>query len=78
VATILIIVRSVFRVAELEDGFISSIANNEGLFMALEGPMIIIAVGALTVSHPGYAFNGEWNELTWSFRAVKTGSCRGL
>ncbi|KAF7593756.1 hypothetical protein BBP40_010932 [Aspergillus hancockii] len=72
-ATLLIIVRSAFRVAELEDGFTSGIANNEGLFMVLEGPMIIIAVAVLTLSHPGYAFNGEWNSLRWSFRAVKTG-----
>jgi len=40
--------------------------------MALEGPMIIIAVGALTISHPGYGFNGLWHAANWSFRERKT------
>ncbi|RAL17635.1 RTA1 domain-containing protein [Aspergillus homomorphus CBS 101889] len=53
-ATVTIFVRSVFRVAELKGGFHSSLANNQVLFLTLEGAMVAIAVIALTTK--------------WSFR----------
>jgi hypothetical protein len=31
--------------------------------MVLDGPMIMIAVGALTVCHPGSLFFTEWTRL---------------
>lgn len=71
IATVAIIIRSSFRVAELENGFTSEIANNQGLFMALEGPMIMLAVVVLAVFHPGFAFDGEWAAASWSFRSNK-------
>jgi len=58
-------------VIELHDGFAGGTANNEPAFMVLEGPMIMIAVGVLTVFHPGYAFQGQWHDATWSFREKK-------
>lgn len=61
-ATITIFVRSVFRVAELKGGFHSSLANNQVLFMILEGAMIGIATLCLTVFHPGICFGGQWGE----------------
>ena len=42
--------------AELESGFGGALANNEPVFMILEGPMIMIAVVALTAFHPGFCF----------------------
>lgn len=70
-AVVLIFVRSVYRVAELQQGFDGSIANNEATFMVLEGPMIIIAVLALTILHPGIAFGGRWSDGTWSIKRSK-------
>ncbi|KAJ5216412.1 RTA1-domain-containing protein [Penicillium cinerascens] len=67
-ATITIFVRSVFRVAELKGGFHSSLANDEVLFMILEGAMIVIATLCLTVFHPGVCFDGQWGETKWTFR----------
>ncbi|KAJ5778801.1 sphingoid long-chain base transporter RSB1 [Penicillium odoratum] len=67
-ATITIFIRSVFRVAELNGGFHSSLANNEILFMILEGAMIVIAILCLTVLHPGVCFDGQWNQTKWKFR----------
>ncbi|CAI7601598.1 unnamed protein product [Penicillium viridicatum] len=67
-ATLTIFVRSVFRVAELQGGFQSSLANNEVVFMILEGAMLAIALLCLTTLHPGICFNGQWNNTTWSFR----------
>lgn len=59
-ATILIFVRCLYRVAELWDGFSGHLANEEVSFMILEGPMIILAVTALTVFHPGRVFGDLW------------------
>ncbi|KAH8886437.1 putative RTA1 domain protein [Thozetella sp. PMI_491] len=61
-ATVLIFVRSVFRVAELWQGFNGYLANHELTFMIFEGPMIILACAFLTVFHPGISFGGRWAE----------------
>ncbi|KAJ5628486.1 RTA1-domain-containing protein [Penicillium lividum] len=67
-ATVAIFIRSVFRVAELKGGFHSSLANNQVLFMVLEGAMIVIAILCLTILHPGVCFEGQWNQTKWKFR----------
>lgn len=71
VATLAIFIRSVFRCAELSQGFDGALANEETTFMILEGAMIIIAVVTLTVFHPGVAFQGKWLEAAWSLRSPK-------
>ncbi|KAF2760759.1 putative RTA1 domain protein [Pseudovirgaria hyperparasitica] len=71
VATLTIFVRSVYRVAELFEGFDSELANNEPLFMALEGTMISIAVICLTGLHPGVAFKGNYAAGDFKFRTKK-------
>lgn len=73
IATILIFVRSVYRVAELQQGFGGPIAQKQVLFMILEGPMIFLAVTALTILHPGIAFDGQWVQAGWSLRGRETG-----
>lgn len=73
IATLTIFVRSVFRCAELSDGFGGSLANDEITFMILEGAMISIAVIVLTLLHPGLIWKGEWRELARSMRARKDG-----
>ncbi|VUC31846.1 unnamed protein product, partial [Clonostachys rosea] len=65
---VLIFVRSVYRVAELEQGFAGPIANDELSFMILEGPMIILAVFVVTILHPGTAFGGHWSSAAWSVK----------
>jgi len=59
-ATVCIYIRSCFRVAELEGGFDSALANDEVLFMILEGAMVSVACIALTVAHPGMVFGKGW------------------
>jgi hypothetical protein len=39
------------------------LANNEVVFEGLEGPMIMVAVIALTVFHPGLCFRGMWAKI---------------
>ncbi|KAK4865527.1 hypothetical protein LT330_009315 [Penicillium expansum] len=67
-ATITIFTRSAFRVAELQGGFHSSLANDEVVFMILEGAMLSIALLSMTILHPGICFDGQWNKTKWSFR----------
>lgn len=57
---------------ELHAGFGSAVANNEPAFMVLEGPLIIVALGAMAVFHPGPAFNGKWAVAAWSFREKRS------
>ncbi|KAH8593082.1 RTA1 like protein-domain-containing protein [Bisporella sp. PMI_857] len=66
-AVVLIFIRSVYRVAELQQGFSGPIANDEAYFMILEGPMIFLAVLATTVLHPGIAFGGKWSSAACSY-----------
>ncbi|KAE9377444.1 putative RTA1 domain protein [Stipitochalara longipes BDJ] len=68
VSTIAIFLRSVYRVIELSGGFGGTLANNQTTFMVLEGPMVIIAVLAMTVFHPGTCFNGNWVAAGWTLR----------
>ncbi|KAJ8097170.1 RTA1 like protein-domain-containing protein [Lipomyces tetrasporus] len=60
VAVTCIFTRSVFRVAELSEGFDGKLANQEVTFMILEGAMMFISCTALTFLHPGYCFQGSW------------------
>jgi hypothetical protein len=60
VATIAILIRSLFRVVELRDGFQSKLAGNEVAFMVLEGGMIVVATICLTVFHPGHCLGFSW------------------
>ncbi|KAK5446349.1 Envelope glycoprotein gp160 [Exophiala xenobiotica] len=63
IATIAILVRCSFRVAELSKGFGSALANNQVLFMVLDGAMMSVAVLVLTGGHPGLALGREmWRE----------------
>lgn len=45
---------------ELWNGFSGKLANHELTFMIFEGPLIIIAVAAITVFHPGRVFGDFW------------------
>lgn len=72
VATLAIFVRSIFRVAELREGFDGPLANDEVMFMILEGAMMVIATLCLTVLQPGYCFGGYWDQTSW--KSVKRSS----
>ncbi|KAF4554496.1 Sphingoid long-chain base transporter RSB1-like protein [Elsinoe fawcettii] len=77
VATVLIFVRCVYRVAELSKGFNSHLANDEVAFNILEGPMIWLAVLVLTAFHPGLCFRGAFQEANWTWRNGKASSVDG-
>ncbi|KAF4957781.1 hypothetical protein FSARC_11190 [Fusarium sarcochroum] len=70
-ATLLILIRTAYRVAELSEGYQSKIANDEVAFMLLEGTMIVIATACLAIGHPGACFGGQWEEADFRLRGSK-------
>lgn len=73
-ATIAILIRSVFRAAELWGGFNGALWNDETDFLVLDGAMVALASVCLTALHPGAAFGGQWHAADWSFKTKKTGA----
>ncbi|CAH0057021.1 unnamed protein product [Clonostachys solani] len=54
IACILVLIRSAYRVAELSNGLDSGLAQNEGLFIGLDGMLIALATVLLIGFHPVY------------------------
>ncbi|KAM5351000.1 hypothetical protein ACJ41O_003723 [Fusarium nematophilum] len=73
-ATICILIRTSFRIAELSEGFNSKLANDEAAFMVLEGAMIVVAAACLTIGHPGVCFDGRWSEANFQLRKTDDAS----
>lgn len=72
VAVVTIQARSLFRVAELKDGFNSDLfKGHEDVFMTMEAAMIIIACTCLSAFHPGTSFQGAWADANFKFRSNK-------
>jgi len=63
IATVFILIRSSYRVAELVGGFHGKLWNSEVYFMTLDGTMVAIASILLTALHPGLAFHGQWGSV---------------
>lgn len=59
-AVVTILVRCVFRLAELSEGFKGELANNEALFLLLDSAMMVLCVSVLTAAHPGLVLKGTW------------------
>ena len=55
-ATLCIFIRSIYRVAELSEGWEGALIKNQKLFIGLEGVMVIVAVLSLNAFHPGLCF----------------------
>ncbi|RPA82783.1 RTA1-domain-containing protein [Ascobolus immersus RN42] len=68
VATLFILIRCIFRIAELWDGWSGKIMSNQTDFIVFEGVMVAIAAFLLTVVNPGWGIgDGEkWGGIKWS------------
>ena len=55
-ATLCIFIRSVYRVAELSEGWEGALIKNQYTFVGQEGVMVIVAVLALNAFHLGFCF----------------------
>lgn len=62
ISTLCIFIRTCYRLAELSMGLDSDLANDEVAFLVLEGATVAIAVIALSIFHPGVAFQGLWGK----------------
>ncbi|KAJ0416693.1 RTA1 like protein-domain-containing protein [Aspergillus carlsbadensis] len=69
VAVVSTLVRCVFRADELKEGYSGALISNEALFIGLEGVLIVIAVLALCVGHPGFVFGRDSGH---EYRGVST------
>jgi hypothetical protein len=68
-ATFFILIRSLFRVAELAHGFDGKLANDQVTFMILEGGMMILATTFLTAFPPGqFLSRDEWKKSGWRYK----------
>jgi len=76
-AILFILIRSSFRVAELEGGFSSTLANNQVLLMVLDGAMMVFASSLLTVFHAGSAFKGNWKNTAFRLRSSNRANAAG-
>ncbi|KEZ43456.1 Parasitic phase-specific protein PSP-1 [Scedosporium apiospermum] len=56
-ATFFVLIRCVYRIVELGQGYFSELFRDEGLFIAFESVMMCIAVLLLNAGHPGPVFN---------------------
>ncbi|KAF7895606.1 uncharacterized protein EAF01_009568 [Botrytis porri] len=73
-ATVTILIRSIYRCIELSGGFNGPLfIGHEVEYMILEPVMITIAVAALTILHPGIAMKGAWLEANFKFRSKHEG-----
>lgn len=64
-ATVCIFIRSVYRVAELSEGWTGALIQNQRLFIGFEGAMVIAAVSVLNAFHPGYCFREGYEQKSY-------------
>ena len=57
--------------AELSHGFGGRLANDQVMFMVLDGAMMTITVIVLTIGHPGPALGTMWKDGAFRFRKSK-------
>ncbi|CAK7271741.1 hypothetical protein SEPCBS119000_004762 [Sporothrix epigloea] len=75
-AIILILIRCVYRINELSEGYDGKIFHNEGLFYGLESTMIVLAVYALALGQPGFGLQSA-TEKPDTVNAVEMNSVEG-
>ncbi|KAI9694384.1 MAG: hypothetical protein M1820_008984 [Bogoriella megaspora] len=71
-ATLCIFTRSVYRVAELSEGWNGHLIHTQKYFIGLEGAIVGAAVLALNAFHPGFCFREGYDERSaWGFGKQK-------
>ncbi|KAL6722288.1 hypothetical protein ACLMJK_001395 [Lecanora helva] len=70
-AILLILIRCAYRIDELSDGYQGPLIHNEGLFIGLEGVMVVVAIYCLIVAHPGPIFKDDPSALSMGERTTE-------
>ncbi|KAL7951747.1 RTA1 domain-containing protein [Trichoderma barbatum] len=59
-AILLIFTRCIYRCYELSKGYVhSDLITDQGLFIGLEGVLVVVATFCLCIGHPGFIFNRD-------------------
>ncbi|KAK8230495.1 sphingoid long-chain base transporter RSB1 [Phyllosticta capitalensis] len=70
-ATLCIFTRSVYRVAELSEGWNGHLIETQSYFIGLEGAIVGAAMVALNAFHPGLCFREGYEERKWFGKSKK-------
>ncbi|KAL1891738.1 hypothetical protein Sste5346_007488 [Sporothrix stenoceras] len=62
-AILFILIRCIYRIDELSEGYSGALFHNEGVFYGLESVMIILAVFCLIIGQPGFGLQGTSQEI---------------
>ncbi|KAL1868224.1 hypothetical protein VTK73DRAFT_3786 [Phialemonium thermophilum] len=76
-AILLILVRCVYRIDELSDGYFGPLFHNEEVFYGLESVMVTVATFSLALGHPGLGLVRQPNERSIDSSALETGAESG-
>jgi len=71
VAAVLILIRSAYRIQELDKGFTPPKSSAQALFMVFEGAMIGLASLILVIVHPGPSFGPAWKATSFFSKQTK-------
>ncbi len=63
-AAFLLVLRTAFRIVVIAEGFESSVAQAEVLFLVFDGAMVFLASGILLALFPGRVFGRSWRETS--------------
>ena len=70
-ATLCIFTRSVYRVAELSEGWNGHLISTQRYFIGLEGAIVAAGVLSLNAFHPGFCFQEGYERRKWFGKKVK-------
>lgn len=71
-ATLCIFTRSVYRVAELSEGWTGHLISTQKYFIGLEGAIVAAGILSLNAFHPGFCFQEGYKEQrTWFGKKTK-------
>lgn len=60
---IFILIRCIYRIDELSEGYSGALFHNEGVFYGLESVMIVLAVFCLAIGQPGFGLKGTSQDV---------------
>ena len=64
-SVVCIYIRSIYRTIELSQGWSGYLITHQRYFIALDGTMMVIAVGIFNVFHPGWLLPSRKHEYGW-------------
>lgn len=77
-STICIMVRSVYRVIEMAQGWDGALIKDENLFFILEGVMVTMAVLVFNLLHPGWCFQESYRTTKDTEETASSSEMRDL